>query len=122
MNISKNQNFIPKTKDGVEIKKGMKLYWADFAVVKEFTVNCWNDGKTGNLDFRQNKCDAYFVNVRGRGGAGVYTKQHRNVYSFIPMRECFKDLNKAKEYLASHFEKLAKKIRNSEPIKMKSTI
>ena len=105
------------TRDKHGIYVGQKLYWWNphHEQIVEFRVSAWHDGKTSDLYFsRQDSSGPAWVNMRGRGGAGVYPSVETSVYSFFPARETWADLEALLEARERYYTKL---IRQTTPIK-----
>ncbi len=115
MNISKNQDFIAVTRDGHQIKAGDTLYYSDFSSIKEFKVKAWHDGKKANVGFFYKNGSPHWYSMVGHGGAGVYPENEDNPFSFLYLRSCFYNLEKAKKYLTDHWKKLCKEIEKNKP-------
>ena len=122
MNIS-GDDFVPKTADKVPLKRGMivyKIYLGPACGIEKYRVWYWNNGRRANPDLLKpkkerfhDKDDPYYYDLRHRGGAGFYGKNEDNAYAYIPIKDCYADLEKAKRRVCRD---LNKKIREGKAI------
>lgn len=114
MNLSSNKNKIVRTADGVPLKEGMTLYVpCAHGRIKKFKCKHWHNGintlryyPIGNYAKRENN---YVVDMRGRGGAGVYNahdRHHYECYDFIYAREVFASEEEARRNIKNFATKV----------------
>lgn len=102
------------TRDRQQVRVGQTLYWWEkwSDTVLQFTVGAWHDGKSSDLYFAEPWMNANlpaWVNMQGRGGAGVYPKDEDNVYAFFLVRETWADLDLLLESRLQWYTRLIKK-------------
>lgn len=118
MNISKQNNFVPKTKDGFKIKTNETLYFINYTNIIKFKVKSWNNGKTTSYKTLTEKYDPdYFISLFGYSdGVGIYPLEETNPFSAFPVSLCFKKFENAQKWLINYYSKIIKKIKREKPV------